>query len=203
MYDVIVAGARCAGSPTAMLLARKGYRVLLVDRATFPSDTISGHFIQLPGVRALYRWGLLAPVLATECPVVLGRTLHREREPPLVDDAPPPPDVPVEVGPRRTVLDTLLVEAAIQAGVEVREHLTVEDVLWDDGRVRGIQGRTRTDNRGVETARLVVGADGKHSVVARAVHADVRDEVPRRTSGYYTYWADLSLHGVEGGRSRT
>jgi len=52
MYDVIVVGARCAGSPTALLLARKGYRVLLVDRATFPSDTISTHYVRLPGARA-------------------------------------------------------------------------------------------------------------------------------------------------------
>ncbi len=60
-YDAIVVGARCAGSPTAMLLARKGYRVLVVDRATFPSDTISTHLIHPPGLGALKRWGLLRP----------------------------------------------------------------------------------------------------------------------------------------------
>src|SRR5215470_10996744 len=65
MYDAVVVGARAAGSPTAMLLARKGYRVLLVDRATFPSDTMSTHQIQLPGSLALKRWGLLDKVLAT------------------------------------------------------------------------------------------------------------------------------------------
>ena len=58
-YDAIVVGARCAGSPTAMLLARRGYRVLLVDRATFPSDTVSTHLIHPPGVSILKRWGLL------------------------------------------------------------------------------------------------------------------------------------------------
>ncbi len=83
MYDVIVVGARCAGSPTAMLLARRGHRVLLVDRASFPSDTISTHSVRLPGARALHRWGLLDDVLATGCPPVLGRTIHREDEPPL------------------------------------------------------------------------------------------------------------------------
>ena len=69
-YNAIVVGARCAGSPTAMLLARKGYRVLLVDRATFPSDTISTHLIHPPGVTALNRWGLLGRLLATGCPAI-------------------------------------------------------------------------------------------------------------------------------------
>ena len=63
MFDVIVVGARCAGSPTAMLLARRGHRVLLVDRATFPSDTISTHWIWQHGMACLKRWGLLDRVL--------------------------------------------------------------------------------------------------------------------------------------------
>ena len=58
-YDVIVVGARCAGSPAAMLLARRGYKVLVVDRATFPSDTPTAHFLLPPGVARLRRWGLL------------------------------------------------------------------------------------------------------------------------------------------------
>ena len=67
-YDVIVVGARCAGSPTAMLLARQGYKVLVVDRATFPSDTLSTHVLHPPGVAALQRWGLLEQLVATGCP---------------------------------------------------------------------------------------------------------------------------------------
>ena len=70
MYDVIVVGARCAGAPTAMLLARRGYRVLLADRATFPSDTLSTHFIKPPGVAMLRRWRLLDQVIASGCPPV-------------------------------------------------------------------------------------------------------------------------------------
>src|SRR5262245_57121663 len=69
-YDIIVVGARCAGSPTAMLLARKGYKVLLVDRATFPSDTISTHLVHTPGVAILKRWGLLDRLVATKCPAI-------------------------------------------------------------------------------------------------------------------------------------
>ena len=70
MYDAIVVGARCAGSPTAMLLARKGYRVLLLDKARFPGDTLSVHYIHQPGVASLQRWGLLEGVVASHCPPV-------------------------------------------------------------------------------------------------------------------------------------
>src|SRR5262249_62304837 len=69
-YDAIVVGARCAGAPTAMLLARRGWRVLLVDRATFPSDTVSTHLMHAPAVAALARWGLLDRVVATGCPPI-------------------------------------------------------------------------------------------------------------------------------------
>ena len=69
-YDAIVIGARCGGAPTAMLLARKGYRVLLVDRATFPSDTVSTHFIHAPGMAALERWGLRDALAASGCPAI-------------------------------------------------------------------------------------------------------------------------------------
>src|SRR5688572_27547952 len=69
-FDAIVVGARCAGAPTAMLLARQGYRVLLVDRATFPSDTVSTHVIHAPGVAALERWGLRDRLAATGCPPI-------------------------------------------------------------------------------------------------------------------------------------
>src|SRR4051812_35378764 len=70
MYDAIVVGARCAGAPTAMLLARQGYKVLLVDRATFPSTIPQGHFIHRSGPRCLHRWGLLDQVVATGCPPI-------------------------------------------------------------------------------------------------------------------------------------
>src|SRR3954471_8235118 len=71
-YDAIIVGARCAGSPTAMLLARKGYKVLMVDRASFPSDTMSGHYIHQPGVACLQRWGLRDAVAASNRPPITG-----------------------------------------------------------------------------------------------------------------------------------
>ena len=72
--DVIVVGARCAGASTAMLLARKGYRVLVVDRAQFPSDIPRGHFIHRHGPQRLNAWGLLDRVVATGCPAVTSMT---------------------------------------------------------------------------------------------------------------------------------
>lgn len=68
MYDAIIVGARCAGAPTASLLARKGYRVLLVDRSTFPSDIMRFHLIWPTGVAHLQRWGWLDRVQASNCP---------------------------------------------------------------------------------------------------------------------------------------
>lgn len=113
-YDAIILGARCAGSPTAMLLARKGYRVLVVDRATFPSDTISTHLIHPPGVAALRRWGLLDRLMATGCPAI--HTYDFDFGPFVLSGARGSGDTPVALGPRRTVLDKLLVDAASEAG---------------------------------------------------------------------------------------
>jgi 2-polyprenyl-6-methoxyphenol hydroxylase-like FAD-dependent oxidoreductase len=116
MFDAIVVGARCAGSPTAMLLARRGYRVLLLDRAAFPSDTVSTHFIWPPGVACLKRWGLLERVLATNCPVI--RTIGLDLgEFQLSGDLPPFDGVSEMCAPRRTVLDRLLLDAAVKTSV--------------------------------------------------------------------------------------
>ena len=114
MYDAIVVGARCAGSPTAMQLARKGYRVLLVDRATFPSDTPTAHFVIPPGVARLKRWGLLDRVRDTNCPPI--SRWHLDLGPFTLSGSPEPIDGVAEAyAPRRTVLDKLLVGAASAA----------------------------------------------------------------------------------------
>src|SRR6267378_2055197 len=113
-YDVIVVGARCAGAPTAMLLARKGYRVLVVDRETFPSDTISTHLIHPPGIASLRQWGLLDRVTRTGCPPI--DTYVFDFGPITLTGAPGTQAEPVAYAPRRTVLDKLLVEAASEAG---------------------------------------------------------------------------------------
>jgi flavin-dependent dehydrogenase len=189
-YDVIVVGARCAGSPTAMLLARKGYRVLVVDKATFPSDTISTHLIHAPGVAALARWGLLERVVATGCPPIGNYVFDFGAF--ALSGSPG-----TAYGPRRTVLDKLLVEAASEAGAEVREGFTVTELLAEDDRITGIRGRGKNGQSVTDRARVVVGADGLHSVVAKATRPERYHEKPERLAGYYTYWSGLPMDGFE------
>ena len=192
-YDVIVVGARCAGSPTAMLLARRGHRVLLVDRATFPSDTVSTHLVHPPGVAALRRWGVLDEVLSTGCPPV--HTYAFDFGPFALTGAPGTDDSPVAYAPRRTVLDAILLEEAAAAGVEVREGFTVTELVIADGRVEGIQGHGRDGVTVTDRATMVVGADGVHSVVAARLRPETYLEKPRLLVGYYGYWSDLPMDG--------
>ena len=192
-YDAIVVGARCAGSPTAMLLARRGHKVLVVDRATFPSDTVSTHLLHPPGVASLRRWGLLERLTATGCPPI--GTYAFDFGPFTISGAPGTDDTPVAYGPRRTVLDKLLVDAAAEAGAEVREGFTVEQVILEDGRVTGVRGHGRDGGTVTEQARVVVGADGRHSSVARAVAPERYHERPPLLCGYYSYWSGLPMDG--------
>ncbi len=153
MYDAIVVGARCAGSPTAMLLARRGHRVLLVDRAKFPSDTISTHFIQAPGMARLQRWGLLEEVMATDCPPITTGVLDINGESVETDFEVPNP-LPGLAAPRRTVLDKVLVDAAADAGAELREGVMIDSLLFEDGRVIGVQGHSSTHSSFCERSRI-------------------------------------------------
>ena len=192
-YDVIVIGARCAGSPTAMLLARQGHRVLLVDRATFPSDTLSTHLVHPPGVAALDRWGVLDRLRATNCPPI--DTYSFDFGPFTLAGAPGTPDSPVAYCPRRTVLDKLLVDAAAESGVEVREAFTVDEIEFDDGRVAGIRGHAPGGGPVVEHGDLVVGADGRFSLLAKAVGPEQYHERSPILCGYYSYWSGLPAEG--------
>ncbi len=194
-YDVIVVGARCAGSPTAMLLARAGYRVLVVDRATFPSDTVSTHLIHPPGVAALDRWGLLDRLAETGCPAI--DTYAFDFGPFRITGSPATDDADVAYAPRRTVLDKLLVDAAAEAGAEIREGFTVESLVVDDGRVVGLRGHASGGSTVTEHARVVVGADGRYSFVADAVDAPEYNQKPKLLASYYSYWSDLPLDGFE------
>ena len=195
MYDVIVVGARCAGSPTAMLLARRGHRVLMVDRASFPSDTISTHFIQLPGMARLKRWGLLERVAATGCPPVTGGMLDIGGQQVEADFA-APRGIPGLMAPRRTVLDKILVDAAIESGAEVREGAFVDSLIFEDDRVAGIRGHT-SEGEFEERARFVVGADGRNSMVGRTAGAQTYRESPVLGGGFYSYWSDVECKVAE------
>jgi len=199
MFDVIIVGARCAGSPLAMLLARGGRSVLVVDRAHFPSDTLSTHFITPDGVELLRAWGLLDRVMATGCPPLHGQARIFQG---MV--FPANPADPLTICPRRTVLDKILVDAAREAGAEVREGAIVESVIIEDGVAVGIRGRVG-DTPFEERAKVVVGADGRESFVARQVGAASYNEVEGTTSGYYGYYKNFPAPAPElylgGGRA--
>ena len=197
MWDAIVIGARCGGAPTAMLLARKGYRVLLVDRATFPSDIPHGHLIHRGGPKRLASWGLLNRVIATGSPGIT--TISTDLgDFPLVATNLAVDGVPAASGPRRTALDRVLVEAAVEAGVELRAGFSVASLPMDGDRVTGIRGGDRRAGTLVtERAGIVVGADGRNSHVARAVGAPEYEAVPTLTCWYFSYWADVAGDQLE------
>ena len=192
-YDAIVVGARCAGSPTAMLLARRGYNVLVVDKATFPSDTVSTHLVHPPGVAALRRWGLLDRLVATGCPPI--HTYSFDFGPFTISGSPGTEEAPASYAPRRTVLDKLLVDAASEAGAEVRQGFTVSDVVVEEGRVTGLRGHGKGGKTVTEHARVVIGADGRHSLVAQGLGPDQYNEKPQLLMGYYTYFSGLPMKG--------
>ncbi|MFF4229316.1 NAD(P)/FAD-dependent oxidoreductase [Streptomyces sp. NPDC001820] len=190
MFDAIVVGARCAGAPTALLLARAGYRVLMIDRASFPSDTLSTHLIHQPGVAALARWGLLDTVRASGCPP-LDRAVYEVADVRLEGCARGVEGQRAGYAPRRHVLDAILVDAAAAAGVEFRDHSSVTRLLHDDtGRVIGVEGKNRGRSF-TERAHLVIGADGMRSTVARLCKARYTAQDPRLTCAYYGYWEDV------------
>ncbi|HKE67593.1 MAG TPA: NAD(P)/FAD-dependent oxidoreductase [Micromonosporaceae bacterium] len=197
-YDVVVVGARPAGAATAMLLARAGLKVLAVDRARFPSDTLSTHQIQVPGSACLARWGVLDKVVASNCPPAMGARFDSGKAV-LTGDYPASDGVRGIYSPRRTVLDTILVDAARDAGADVLEGFDVDDVVASDGRVTGIRGTEKgaSGQNRTFTAHLVIGADGKHSRIARAVGAETYRERPTQSANSYAYWSGLPITGGE------
>jgi 2-polyprenyl-6-methoxyphenol hydroxylase-like FAD-dependent oxidoreductase len=150
--------------------------------------------IHPPGVNILKRWGLLDRLTATGCPPV--GTYQFDMGPFVISGTPGGDDSPVSYAPRRTILDKLLLDAAAESGVEVREGFTVDHIVTDSGRVTGIRGHARGGEVVTEHARLVVGADGLHSRVADAVSAERYHEKPQLQAGYYTYWSGLPTDGV-------
>jgi 2-polyprenyl-6-methoxyphenol hydroxylase-like FAD-dependent oxidoreductase len=191
MYDAIVIGARCAGSTTAMMLARKGHRVLMVDRATFPSDTVSTHNILHRGLVKLHEMGLYQRIVATGCPEFSKRT-RDDGDFPLTGYIPRAKNgLAYAMCPRRSVLDKILVDAAVEAGVEVREGFAARELRFDGDRVIGLTGTTRGGHSHSEEARIVIGADGRHSFVASTVKAPKYKEVPPIACWYYTYWPGI------------
>jgi 2-polyprenyl-6-methoxyphenol hydroxylase-like FAD-dependent oxidoreductase len=190
-HDVVVVGARVAGAATAMLLARRGLDVAVLDRAAFPSDALSTHAIARGGVVQLARWGLLDAVLASGAPKIRRVAFHLpggETDDRMIKER---YGLDHLVAPRRHILDALLQKAAVDAGADVRTGVTVHGVVTDgEGRVSGVTVTDGTTGDGaVRTigAALVIGADGVHSRIARAVDAAVVDQRPSDGAGQYTY----------------
>jgi len=194
VYDVIIVGARVAGSATAMLLARRGLNVLVLDRATFPSDTLSTHQVQVPGVARLARWGVLDQILAAGTPAT--RSVRFDQGEAVITGRFPEYDgADFMCSPRRTLLDKVLVDAARAAGAEVRENFTVDELLQDNETVTGVRGREKGAPVVTEQGRLVIGADGKHSLVAGAVRARAYRAKPPQSLAFYTYWEGVPVTG--------
>lgn len=190
MYDVIVVGARCAGAPAAMLLARAGYRVLMVERSTFPKDTLSTLYIHQPGVSLLNRWNVLSEVVNTGCPPI-DKVRYTTADIRLEGCSWPSEGLRCAYAPRRHLLDSILARVAVDSGVEFRENCSVNDLVFDEDRVVGVRLRSATGREFTERAMLTVGADGMRSTVAAKVAAPLVVEDPTLSCAYYTYWSDL------------
>ncbi len=194
-YDAIVIGARCAGAATAMLLARRGLRVLAVDRGRYGTDTLSTHALMRAGVLQLHRWGLLEKVRAAGTPTVRSTSFHYGDE--IVDVQIKPHDgVDGLYAPRRTVIDKLLVDAARESGAEiVFETKLVDLVRSPHGRVSGVHLRS-TDGRDFQvSAELVIGADGVRSTVADLVRAERYRTGRHATAAVFSYWSNTGFDG--------
>ena len=190
MFDVIVVGARCAGASSALLLARAGHRVLLLDRMRFPSDVMSTCYIHPPGVRLLSEWGLLDRITQHDCPK-LDRITYRLLDVALHGPTPTHAGVDGAYAPRRTTLDQALVDAAVAAGVEFRDRCRVTALEWDGGRVAGVRYRDAAHRSRTERARLTIGADGMRSTVAELAAARPVLADPTMTCVYYSLWHDV------------
>ncbi len=197
-YDVIIVGARCAGSATAMLLARRGLDVLVLDRAHYGSDTVSTHALMRGAAVQLHRWGLLDRCIAAGTPPVRQAVFHYPGETVRVAIK-PAAGVDALYAPRRTVLDPVLVDAAAAAGADVRFGMSVTELRRDDdGRVAGVIAKDRDGRRLTATAPLIVGADGLRSTVAAAVGAPILHRARRRGGTVlYGLWDDLPADGYE------
>ncbi len=196
-YDAIVVGARAAGAATAMLLARQGQRVLVVDRGRYGADTLSTHGLMRAGVLQLQRWGLLDRIAGAGTPPIRRTTFTYGAEQ-VVITIKPCFGVEALYAPRRTVLDPILVDAAAAAGAEVRYGVSVTDVRRDHhGRATGILGRDEHGRALEVRAGIVIGADGVRSTIAARVGAPLERAGSGATAVVYGYWSGLDADGYE------
>jgi flavin-dependent dehydrogenase len=196
-YDVAIVGARAAGAATAMLLARQGMRVLLLDRGSYGADVLSTHALMRGSVYMLNQWGVLDRIVEAGTPPVR-QTSFDYGDDRVTVTIKPSLGVEALYAPRRTVLDRVLVDAARAAGAEVRFGVAVGELMRDGrGRVVGVLGRDRGGAMVTAAAALTVGADGARSTVAREVGAPVLRNGTGAGAIVYGYWSDLPVAGYE------
>jgi menaquinone-9 beta-reductase len=194
-FDVVVIGARCAGAATAMLLAQAGHRVIMIDRGRYATDTLSTHALMRGAVVQLHRWSVLPAVIAAGTPPVRQATFF------YGDESVPVPIAPRDgidalYAPRRYLLDRLLVDAASAAGVEVVYGLRLTGLQRSaTERVTGVVLEDEDGHVHTVTARMVVGADGLQSTVARLVGASTYRVGQHMTATIYGHWSGLDVDG--------
>jgi 2-polyprenyl-6-methoxyphenol hydroxylase-like FAD-dependent oxidoreductase len=194
-YDVIIVGARCAGAATALLLARRGLKVLAVEKRNYESDTLSTHALMRGGVLQLARWGVLDDIVAAGTPAVRTTSFHYGDE---IVEVPIKPSDGVEAlyAPRRMLLDRILVDAARNSGAEIRFETAVVDLLRSDsGRVCGAILRDASGGLSTIRSDIVIGADGIRSMVAREVEAPTYRLSKHASAVLYGYWAGIPADG--------
>lgn len=196
-YDVVVVGARVAGASTAMLLARAGLKVALLDRGAYGSDTLSTHALMRAGVLQLSRWGVLDRVVDAGTPPVEKTFFHYADGDMAQVSIRPTPGVAALYAPRRYVIDRVLEDAAAAAGVDVHHGVSVTGLLRENGRVAGVRAATRGGTPMDVRAGFTVGADGIRSVVADQVGARVERRATAHAAVLYRYHAELCLGGYE------
>jgi menaquinone-9 beta-reductase len=196
-YDAVVVGARCAGAATAMLLARRGLRVLAVDRGRYGADTLSTHALMRGAVLQLHRWGVLDGVRAAGTPLVRSTAFHYQDR--VVTVA-----IKVRDGieglyaPRRSVLDALLVDAAADAGATVVHETRVRELIRSaDGRVHGVVLQRAGEEPMAVEAAVVIGADGRGSRVAESVGAATLRQGRHASGVIYAYYGGLPREGYQ------
>jgi flavin-dependent dehydrogenase len=193
-YDVIVVGARCAGAPLAALLARGGATVAVLERGRFPRDTLSSHLFEADALSFLDALGLTEQLRATGAPFV-ARTDTRVEDVQLAMDLPlRPGDIGGVASIRRSLLDPILAEAAERSGAELWMASRVHGLVEKDGRVVGVRVRGESGERELH-ARLVVGADGRHSTVADLCGARRYNLTPNQRLLYWAFFEGAEMGG--------
>jgi flavin-dependent dehydrogenase len=197
-YDVVIVGGRAAGASTALLLARAGARVALMERSPYGTDTLSTHGLMRAGVLQLARWGVLSDVVATGAPAISETTFHYADGESVRVAIRPSVGVPALYAPRRYLLDRILVDAAVKAGAQTRHETTAAALLRDEnGRVGGVRTRDRFGRSAEVRADLTIGADGVHSEVARLAGAAVRRRGRAASAVLFTYYLGVDATGYE------